>query len=433
MNNKTLEQESKTEKDVSELKTNIEQESKKISGGILAAIISLSTICFIVMAILVVLDIQNRKVNEEMFAESYWAAVDYPTSSYKTITNEQLVTNYDDYLDLLYEIGDKYEYEQQYHESCYSYGYYEDTLECEDPLSIDNEPDSTLMPRIAPTLVSKFDLDENSFFDHDFVSFIFQNDYCGGGFNRIRSVNLSRNNIDIEVGYDGSCGLCAVDQILIFVPIEKGKASKNATITISTIMENDYNCDWDGYKKPMIYLYPETRTEINAKLGNPKLLTTTYPKYDKETGWKVIASPDGNLELDGKNYYGLYWEGINEKSEQKDEGFIVAGKDVEEFLEEKLGILGLNEREANEFVVYWLPKLEHNEWNYIHFATNEEIEEMMPLEILPKPETIIRILMEYKPLDEKIELKEQKLTKVERKGYTVVEWGGTELGEKKTK
>ena len=35
--------------------------------------------------------------------------------------------------------------------------------------------------------------------------------------------------------------------------------------------------------------------------------------------------------------------------------------------------------------------------------------------------------MEYKPLDEKINVKEQVLEKVERNGFTVVEWGGSDI------
>ena len=35
--------------------------------------------------------------------------------------------------------------------------------------------------------------------------------------------------------------------------------------------------------------------------------------------------------------------------------------------------------------------------------------------------------MTYKGLSEPINVKEQQLEKVERKGYTVVEWGGTEI------
>ena len=109
------------------------------------------------------------------------------------------------------------------------------------------------------------------------------------------------------------------------------------------------------------------------------------------------------------------------------EGFVVKGEDSANFLEEKLEILGLNERESEEFIVYWLPKLEANKYNYIRFLNKEEIDENMPLEIEPKPDTQIRVLMTFKGLNKEIKVEEQQLTRVERKGYTVVEWGGSEI------
>lgn len=179
--------------------------------------------------------------------------------------------------------------------------------------------------------------------------------------------------------------------------------------------------------KPIIYLYPTKTTEVTVKLGHPENLTCTYPKY--ETEWKVIANPNGNLTdvKTGRNLYCLYWEGINTVKPTMDEGFIVKGEDTISFLEEKLEILGLNEREANEFIIYWLPKLEPNKYNYIRFQKMEQIEENMPLEITPKPDSIIRIVMEYKALEEPIEITEQQLSTPQRTGFTAVEWGGTEL------
>ncbi|MBO7717932.1 hypothetical protein J6S37_00335, partial [Candidatus Saccharibacteria bacterium] len=91
-----------------------------------------------------------------------------------------------------------------------------------------------------------------------------------------------------------------------------------------------------------------------------------------------------------------------------------------------LTILGLNEREAEEFIVYWLPKMKENEWNYVRFASSEEIEESMPLYISPKPDVTIRVLMLTKKLDNPIEVEEQILGAApERNGFTVVEWGGS--------
>ena len=181
--------------------------------------------------------------------------------------------------------------------------------------------------------------------------------------------------------------------------------------------------------KPVIYIYPETETAVQVSVGHPEKLSCVYPEYDIEEGWEVIAKPNGDLvdTKTGRNLYCLYWEG-NQKQEYKfKDGFVVAGEDSAKFLEEKLAILGLNEREANEFIIYWLPKLEANKYNLIRFETMEEIEEYMSLNIEPKPDTVIRVMMDFKGLNRPIEIEEQKLEQVEREGYTVVEWGGSEF------
>ena len=51
----------------------------------------------------------------------------------------------------------------------------------------------------------------------------------------------------------------------------------------------------------------------------------------------------------------------------------------------------------------------------------------MPLEINPKPDNLIRILMIYKGLNKPIKVEEQKLESPMRDGFVVVEWGGTEI------
>jgi len=179
--------------------------------------------------------------------------------------------------------------------------------------------------------------------------------------------------------------------------------------------------------KPIMYLYPEQETEVTVKLKKPEKLTCTYPKYKE--AWNVMAKPNGDLvDLNtGRNLYALYWEGINTTKVNEDEGFIVKGKDTTGFLEEKLATLGLTEREANEFIMYWLPQMEPNEYNFIRFETIEEINENMPLDIYPKPDSIIRVMMEWKPLTEKKEIKEQELITPVREGFTVVEWGGSRI------
>lgn len=185
-----------------------------------------------------------------------------------------------------------------------------------------------------------------------------------------------------------------------------------------------------GVYKPIIYLYPENEIQINVKLGYPELATCVYPEYDLKSGWNVLAKPNGDL-IDfntNRNLYALYYESKNKKEYNvTDEGFVVKREDTVKFLEEKLAILGLNDREAEEFIIYWLPKLQENEYNYIRFASMDEINENMPLEFSQQPDTLIRILMTYKGLNATIQVKEQNLEKIERKGFTAVEWGGSEI------
>jgi hypothetical protein len=180
-------------------------------------------------------------------------------------------------------------------------------------------------------------------------------------------------------------------------------------------------------EKPIIYLYPEKTQEIEVQLDYDGELTHTYPKYTG--GWKVTAKSDGTL-FDAKNqeYYALYWEGKPNKDYTINEGFVVPGEQTIDFLENTLSKLGLNRKEANEFIIYWLPKMENNPYNLIHFSTTQ-YEEMAKLNITPTPETLIRVMMVFKPSDNPIKIKKQNLNSMskKRKGFTVVEWGGHPL------
>lgn len=187
--------------------------------------------------------------------------------------------------------------------------------------------------------------------------------------------------------------------------------------------------DYDGpiAFKPIIYIYPESATELTVKLGKKENITCSYPKYQDE--WNVIAYPDGTLvdKTTNKKLYALYWEGKRDVDIPMNGGFVVKGEDSSKFLEEKLAILGLNEKETEEFIIYWLPKLEANKYNLIRFETMEEIEQNMPLTISKTPDTLIRVWMQFKGLETSIEIPEQHLEYHNRLGYTVVEWGGTEV------
>ncbi len=177
--------------------------------------------------------------------------------------------------------------------------------------------------------------------------------------------------------------------------------------------------------KPVIYLYPETTQEVFVKLNLDGRLTCTYPLY--HNGWNVTAYPDGTLVDDNEKVYNyLYWEGETDAEWDMSKGFCVPGEDTAEFLEVALDQLGLTRREANEFIVYWLPLMQENPYNLISFQT-DAYTEAAKLDITPSPDTLIRVFMTWKGCETHVEMPPQELTAPVREGFTVVEWGGTEI------
>lgn len=180
-------------------------------------------------------------------------------------------------------------------------------------------------------------------------------------------------------------------------------------------------------EKPVIYLYPEQETEVSVTLDYSGRLTSTYPAYGD--GWHVLARPDGTLtDPDtGRQYYCLFWEGVNDVEYDLSTGFCVAGEDTAAFLEDALAKLGLNEREANEFIIYWLPRMEGNAWNLISFQ-GAAYTDAAVLDIDPAPDSMLRVFMTWKGLDRPVEVEPQEFQPFVRTGFTVVEWGGCEMG-----
>ena len=178
-------------------------------------------------------------------------------------------------------------------------------------------------------------------------------------------------------------------------------------------------------EKPVIYLYPEETTAVSVRLDYDGQLTCTYPAY--ENGWVVTATPDGTLtDAKGQTYNYLYWEGETAAEYDLTEGFCVAGADTAAFLEDALTQLGLTRREANEFIVYWLPRMEGNPYNQISFQ-QEAYTDSAKLTVTPAPDSILRVFMVWKPLDKPVDIPAQTLPAFERHGFTLVEWGGAKV------
>jgi hypothetical protein len=181
-------------------------------------------------------------------------------------------------------------------------------------------------------------------------------------------------------------------------------------------------------EKPVIYVYPEEKTEINIELMATGNLTFTYPKY--ENGWNFTATPDGNIFMDNKEYNYLFWESEmkNFSLENNNQtGFLIASDTLLSFLESSLSKMGLNTKEQADFITYWYPRMIMNEKNNIHFLINEDCNAYAELKITPQPETIIRIAMIWSKATSENIPQPQILPEMKREGFTVIEWGGVEL------
>ncbi len=174
--------------------------------------------------------------------------------------------------------------------------------------------------------------------------------------------------------------------------------------------------------KPVVYLYPTKPTVVTVKVGAK--ITVSEPEYGK--GWKVLADPSGALmTADGKTYNSLFWEGLGFGDyPQVTSGTVVAREDVEQTLTEQLSQLGLNEQESKDFKDFWLSKMPDSPYVRLTWFGTSQMDQLAPLVVLPRPDTVIRVFLDYEGLDRFANIPAQELTSLPRKGFTVVEWGG---------
>ena len=184
--------------------------------------------------------------------------------------------------------------------------------------------------------------------------------------------------------------------------------------------------------KPVVYLYPEKTLDASVRVFPSEGVSVSEPLYG--SGWNVQARPDGTLlnYADGKTYPYLFWEGGSDALYRTSEkGFVTSRENLSEFFGEKLSQVGLSAKEASDFKEFWIPRMEalKKPYYFVTFLAREEIDRIAPLVVTPTPDTVIRVMMDFRGLDQWENVPGFPLHAPERKGFTVVEWGGR-LGSK---
>ena len=190
--------------------------------------------------------------------------------------------------------------------------------------------------------------------------------------------------------------------------------------------------------KPVLYVYPEREQSLTVSLDVEGELGTVYPAPDvlettdrgTQASWSVTASPDGTLtDQGGRTYPSLFWDG-EMTLEAPERGFIVAREDAVPFLEEKLGQLGLSDKEAADFITYWAPRIRANDYTFVSFDASSYAQQVTysfadEAGNQVVPDTFIRVFMTIRAADANEEVTPQVFGPTPtRSGFTAVEWGG---------
>jgi hypothetical protein len=189
-------------------------------------------------------------------------------------------------------------------------------------------------------------------------------------------------------------------------------------------------------KKPVIYLYNDEELKVDVKVKPKGDFTFTYPKY--ENGWSVSVNPTGGM-LDLKSnqeFPYLFWEAETEGlffdfTEKQMEGWVIKTDSCIAFLEHQLSALGLNETEQTDFITFWAPILSRSDYAVVQFLLDDAYQyRIAEMEITPSPDAMRRVYLLMAPLDRPfigINTVPQTFSPFNRTGFTVLEWGGTEL------
>ncbi|HEY4160446.1 MAG TPA: hypothetical protein VGM08_00095 [Candidatus Saccharimonadales bacterium] len=179
-----------------------------------------------------------------------------------------------------------------------------------------------------------------------------------------------------------------------------------------------------GCAKPVIYLYPQQTTNVSVRVDAH--VDKSDPLYPAPNGWQnVLAQPSGQLTYQGKPYDSLYWEGQGFGAYPDiTSGTVVESGQAVATIRSQLKAQGLNTKEISDFLAYWQPKLPTTPYVRLTWLSTAQMNILAPLNISPRPQTLIRVFLDFQGLQKPEKLAPQHFAVPARRGFTVVEWGG---------
>lgn len=173
---------------------------------------------------------------------------------------------------------------------------------------------------------------------------------------------------------------------------------------------------------PSIFVYSDSKIEITISPKSP--LTYADPVIEA-VGWTIITDRLGNINSPKSREY-LYYE--YDKSQvtfnQPPAGYVVASNTLPEFMTNLASKLGLNQKETAQLLREFNNEVKTDKkYLQIGIVPLSEIEEKLPLEIMPKPNNLKRLHFVVTPQDSYQNIPAPTINSIKRGGLTVIEFG----------
>ena len=184
---------------------------------------------------------------------------------------------------------------------------------------------------------------------------------------------------------------------------------------VDTVLVN-----WVQVDKPNIYLYPDSTINVCVELEFPQggEIIKSIPGY---TG-KWCVSIDSLGIIDEKYEY-LFYESIQPDVWQYETGWCIKKDRLKNFFETNMKNYHFSDKEINDFISYWIPRLTDSNYYRIYPQRNAQIDRVIRLNFSVQPDHVFRLFYGLVGTEEYIQLKEPEMDKINRNGFSVVEWG----------
>ncbi|MDD2386402.1 MAG: hypothetical protein PHP52_06425 [Bacteroidales bacterium] len=185
--------------------------------------------------------------------------------------------------------------------------------------------------------------------------------------------------------------------------------------------DNLDDCDTCMAYKPNIYIYPNEQIQLSVKIDFPMggRIITSIPDYG--TGWDVLVDTTGLID---NTYSYLFYESTQPDIWQKKYGWIIKTEELESFFRENMANYGFKGREIDDFIDYWIPRLDDFAFYSILPQTKPLIEGVIRLEFSMQPDNLLRLFYVVKGCNQlPEELLEPTIENFVRDGYFITEWG----------